>query len=288
MHSPYPLSHEHKDKESIWWIERINTWDRCYVREGEVKLVWQQQLPDDPYPEIDSLSFPIAHFLYGEGQSLIEDIFGQEALNAILTEARRRNPRVQPQAPSQPSQKRRPPNPEAKIEKTRTNESSGWGITFGLIVLLGFAGWIVYWPSLRVARWYDVHTRQSLEKIDAIVLRSGVDPFTTYVRNSTLRGFHGTIHVSYPWKEETIEAAVRVRQYTGTDADRATKQLSQEFPDGATIPLYVLSQEPRHPAWEATELRPGLLALLRDIGLILFGATMGLAFVMILYRCLRS
>ncbi len=266
----------------------MSTWDRCYVREGEVKLVWQQQLPDDPYPEIDSLSFPIAHFLHGEGQSLIEEIFGQEALRAIVAEARRRNPGVQPQAPTQPLQKRRPPNPEAEMEDTRTNDSSRWGITMGLIVLFGFAGWIVYWPSLRVARWCDVHTRQSLEKIDAIVMGSGVDPFKIYVRSSTMRGFYGTVHVTYPWKDETIEAAVRVRQYTGTDADRAARQLSQEFPDGATIPLYVLSQEPRHPAWEATELRPGIFALLRDIGLILFGSTMGLASIMIFYRCIRS
>lgn len=279
MNSLYQLQHEKTETESVWWIERIRTWDRCFVRKGEVRLAWQQMLPDDFEPEIDFVSIPVEHFLAGEGNERIAAIFGTDVLDEILAETRRRNPGVVPRPPASSLIRHRPANEEV-CRSHKSTDAPVWALIGSFLVVSLFAGWLIYWPATRIVRWYDSHYRQALEKIDARVTRSGVDPFVAYVRNSTMRGFHGIVHVSFDWHGTHVEAPVRARQYVGSDADRAEKHLRQEFPEGSVLSLFVLGDDPRHPEIDSSSLRPGVGYLLRDILLVLFGSILAILMVL--------
>jgi hypothetical protein len=252
-------------KEAVWEIVRDSTWDRCFVRCGEVRIVWQRfNAAYDYEPEIDCVVSEPAHFLGGEYRELVTSVFGELVYREMLAETRARNEGIAAITP--PSNR-----PVVRPAETKT-DSDLWSRAaslIGFLCLIAFSAWVLYWPARRCASWYRAHFQEVLLTAEGTITNRSMQRFEGYVRNTRIYGFEGFVAVRYEASGDVHAVKISAGRYPGSE-----KAFAEKFPIGATRTIYYFASDVKSPRLFEGDLRPGIIWLLVDLCLVAFGAVM--------------
>lgn len=237
-----PWAYSEDNGVSTWRSPRHQTWLACHV--SDIAITFERYLYHPSYDNEPILGFVDTYspvdFLSGAGHDELRDRMGDQVLDKILAEVRRRNPHASPRSALA----------RALFAPRFLRKPDAWLMIGVVVALLAVELWLGSYPARRLVRTGNDLWNGQLQELPATVVSSQVARHSVRSSRGTYRQFLAAlVLLRLDRGPASSNATLSAREFTSTAASDAEQWLQEHFPAGKPVRVWRwTSLLQRHPS----------------------------------------
>lgn len=259
-----PWAYSEGNGVSTWRSQGSQSWLACHVSDTEITFECYRYHPaydEEPIRDFDRYS-PV-DFLSGEGHDEFRDRMGDQVLEPILAEVRRRNPHASPRSALA----------RALFAPRFLRKPDAWLMIGVVVALLAVVLWLASYPARRLVRTGNDLWNGQLQELPATVVSSQVARHSVRSSRGTYRQFLAALVVlRLDRGPASSNATLSAREFPSTAASDAEQWLQEHFPAGKPVRVWRWTTRPDELSLDQSSATPSIVLVLVDLVLMAFAA----------------